>query len=72
MTAEVGDDVLDRDPTTQALEERVAELLGKDRALFFPSGIQANQTALAVHGRPGTEGSNCTRCRLRMAYSRRS
>ncbi len=55
MTAEVGDDVLDRDPTTQALEERVAELLGKDRALFFPSGIQANQTALAVHGRPGTE-----------------
>jgi threonine aldolase len=56
MTAEVGDDVLDHDPTTRTLEERVADLLGKDRALFFPSGIQANQTALAVHGRPGTEG----------------
>ncbi|MFC1661786.1 threonine aldolase family protein [Gemmatimonadota bacterium] len=53
--AEVGDDVLDHDPTTQALEERVADVLGKDRALFFPSGIQANQTALAVHCRPGTE-----------------
>jgi threonine aldolase len=55
MEAVVGDDVLDHDPTTLALEERVAELLGKERALFFPSGVQANQTALAVHGRPGTE-----------------
>ncbi len=53
--AEVGDDVLDHDPTTLALEERVAALLGKERALLFPSGIQANQTALAVLGRPGTE-----------------
>lgn len=53
--AEVGDDVLDGDPTTRALEERVAALLGKERALFFPSGIQANQTALAILGRPGTE-----------------
>lgn len=53
--APVGDDVLDGDPTTRALEDRVAELLGKDRALFFPSGIQANQTALAVLGRPGGE-----------------
>jgi threonine aldolase len=53
--AEVGDDVLDHDPTTLALEEKVASLLGKDTALFFPSGVQANQTALAVHGRPGTE-----------------
>lgn len=55
MGAVVGDDVLDHDPTTLALEERVAGLLGKERALFFPSGVQANQTALAVHGRPGTE-----------------
>jgi threonine aldolase len=55
LQAEVGDDVLDHDPTTRALEERVAELVGKERALFFPSGVQANQTALAVHGRPGTE-----------------
>jgi len=55
MEAEVGDDVLDHDPTTLALEERVAEVLGKEKALFFPSGVQANQTALAVLGRPGTE-----------------
>lgn len=53
--AEVGDDVLDGDPTTRRLEARVAELLGKERALFFPSGIMANQTALAVLGRPGKE-----------------
>jgi len=55
FSAEVGDDVLDHDPTTLILEERVAEILGKERALFFPSGIQANQTALAVLGRPGSE-----------------
>lgn len=55
MGAEVGDDVLDHDPTTRALEEKVAALLGKEAALFFPSGVQANQTALAVHGRPGGE-----------------
>jgi threonine aldolase len=54
-SAEVGDDVLDHDPTTQALEAKTAALLGKEAALFFPSGIQANQTALAVHGVPGTE-----------------
>jgi threonine aldolase len=54
-SAEVGDDVLDHDPTTLALEERVAALLGKERALFFPSGVQANQTALAVLGKPGSE-----------------
>jgi len=55
MRAEVGDDVLDHDPTTLALENRVAELLGKETALFFPSGVQANQTALAALGRWGTE-----------------
>ncbi len=53
--AEVGDDQLGDDPTVRRLEERVAELLGKERALFFPSGIMANQTAVVVHGRPGTE-----------------
>ena len=53
--AEVGDDVLDRDPTTARLEARVAELLGMDDALFFPSGTQANQTAIALLTRPGTE-----------------
>lgn len=53
--AEVGDDVLDGDPTTGRLEARVAELLGKDDALFFPSGSQANQAAIWLNTRPGTE-----------------
>jgi threonine aldolase len=52
--AEVGDDVLDGDPTTRRLEQRVAELLGMGDALFFPSGTQANQTAIALNTRPGT------------------
>ncbi len=53
--AEVGDDALRDDPTVQRLEATVAELLGKEAALFFPSGIMANQTALAVWAEPGTE-----------------
>src|SRR5439155_23384061 len=53
--AEVGDDVLDGDPTTRRLEARVAELLGMEDALFFPSGTQANQTGVALLTRPGTE-----------------
>ena len=53
--AEVGDDVLDGDPTVRRLEERVAELLGKDRAYFFPSGTMANQAALWLLARRGTE-----------------
>jgi threonine aldolase len=53
--AEVGDDVLDFDPTTRRLEERVAALLGKGDALFFPSGTQANQSAVWFHCARGTE-----------------
>src|SRR5207244_256480 len=53
--AEVGDDVLDRDPTTRRLEQRVAELLGTDDALFFPSGTQANQTGVALLTHAGSE-----------------
>jgi threonine aldolase len=53
--AEVGDDVLDGDPTTRRLEGRVAELLGKGDALFFPSGTQANQAGIWLNTRPGTE-----------------
>ena len=51
----VGDDVLGDDPTVKRLEERVADLLGKKAALFFPSGTMSNQTAIAVHTRPGDE-----------------
>ena len=53
--AEVGDAVLGDDPTVEALEGLVARLLGKERALFFPSGSMANHTAVLVHTRPGTE-----------------
>ena len=53
--AEVGDDVLDGDPTVRRLEARVAELLGKEAALFFPTGTMANQAGIAVHSTPGTE-----------------
>ena len=53
--AEVGDDERDGDPTTLKLERRVAELLGKERALFFPSGVMANQASVNLHTTPGTE-----------------
>ena len=53
--AEVGDDVLDGDPTTRRLELRVAGLLGTEDALFFPSGTQANQTGLGLLTHTGTE-----------------
>jgi threonine aldolase len=53
--AEVGDEAAFEDPTVNALCARVAELLGKEAALFAPSGTQCNQIALAVLGRPGEE-----------------
>ena len=53
--ADVGDDVLDGDPTTRQLEARVAELLGTEDALFFPSGSQAYQTGIWLVTEPGTE-----------------
>jgi threonine aldolase len=53
--AEVGDDERDGDPTMQRLERRVADLLGKDEALFFPSGVMANQAAIWAQTEPATE-----------------
>lgn len=53
--AEVGDDVLGDDPTILRLQARVAELLGKEKTLFFPSGSQANQVAILLHAEPGSE-----------------
>ena len=53
--ADVGDEQKGEDPTTRALEERVAALLGKAAAVFLPSGTMCNQIALAVHCRSGDE-----------------
>lgn len=53
--APVGDDQYGEDPTTNALQERCAALLGKEAALWVPSGTMANQVALRVLTRPGDE-----------------
>jgi threonine aldolase len=53
--AEVGDDVFGEDPTVNALQEKVATLLGKEAALFVPSGTMANQLAIKSHTQPGDE-----------------
>ena len=53
--AEVGDDVYGEDPTINRLEERVAELVGTEAALFVPSGSMANQIGLQLHTRRGDE-----------------
>ena len=52
---EVGDEQTFEDPTVNTLQEIVAELLGKEAALFLPSGTMCNQIALRVHCRPGDE-----------------
>jgi threonine aldolase len=53
--AEVGDDVFEDDPTVKKLEEMVAELLGKEKALFVPSGTMANEVAIKSQTKPGDE-----------------
>jgi threonine aldolase len=62
--AVVGDDVFEEDPTVRLLEEEVAALLGKEAALFVPSGTMGNQIAIAVQTKPGDEvlvgeGAHC-------------
>lgn len=54
-SAEVGDDVFGDDPTVIALQQRAAELLGFEAALFFPSGTQSNLAALMTHCQRGDE-----------------
>src|SRR5262245_44041823 len=53
--AEVGDEQKGEDPTVNVLQEMVAELLGKEAAVFLPSGTMCNEIALRVHCRPGEE-----------------
>jgi len=62
--ADVGDDVYGEDPTVLRLQERAAELTGRERALFVPSGTMANQVSLLVHCERGDEvivgeGTHC-------------
>lgn len=60
--AEVGDDVFGDDPTVNRLEERAAELLGKDAAVYVPSGTMANLVSVMTHVQPGEEvllGDQC-------------
>jgi threonine aldolase len=53
--AEVGDDVFGEDPTVRRLEAATAAVLGKEAALFVPSGTMANQVAIRTHTEPGDE-----------------
>lgn len=53
--ANVGDDVFREDETVNALEQKVASMFGKEKALFFPSGTMANQTAVKLHTKPGEQ-----------------
>ncbi len=55
LEAPLGDDVFKEDPTVNQLEQYVAELFGKQAALFCPSGTMTNQIAINVHTRPGDE-----------------
>ena len=55
VEAPLGDDVIDIDPTVQALQNKTAELLGKEAAIFMPSGSMTNQIAIRVHCSAGDE-----------------
>ena len=54
-SAPVGDDVFNDDPTVNLLQERVADMLGKEAALFVPSGTMSNQICVKAHTQPGDE-----------------
>lgn len=54
-SAPVGDDVFGEDPTINELQDKVADLFGKEEALYVPSGTMANQVSLAAHTVPGDE-----------------
>jgi threonine aldolase len=53
--AEVGDDVYGEDPTINRLEERSAELMGREAAVYVPTGTMGNQIAIHIHTHPGSE-----------------
>ncbi len=53
--AEVGDDVIDVDPTVEQLQDKIAAMLGKEAAIYMPSGSMTNQIAIRAHCNPGDE-----------------
>lgn len=53
--AEVGDDVYGEDPTVNHLEEKAAQIMGKEAAMYVSSGTMGNQVAILTHTSPGTE-----------------
>jgi threonine aldolase len=53
--AEVGDDVYGEDPTVNHLEERAAQIFGREAAIFVPTGTMGNQIAIKIHTQPGQE-----------------
>jgi threonine aldolase len=53
MSAKVGDDVFQGDPTVIELQKKIAKMFGMEDALFFPSGTMANQTGIKIHTHPG-------------------
>src|SRR5512132_1954299 len=53
--AEVGDDVYAEDPTVNKLEQRAAEIFGREAAIYVPSGTMGNTIAIKLHTRPGQE-----------------
>lgn len=55
LSAPLGDDVYGEDPTVNALQDRLADMFGKDQALFFPTGTMANQAAIKLHTQPGEQ-----------------
>ena len=55
LSAKVGDDVYKEDPSVNALEEKLAKMVGMDEALFFPTGSMANQAAIKLHTQPAEQ-----------------
>jgi threonine aldolase len=62
--AEVGDDVFGDDPTVKRLEARIADMLGKEAALYVPSGTMSNQICIRLHCQPGDEFLCETNCHI--------
>ena len=62
--AEVGDDVIDIDPTVEELQNLTAKILGKEAAIFMPSGSMTNQIAVRIHCKPGDEFLCEARCHI--------